>query len=886
VIRRLLWIGLLSQWLVGCLMGQPAEEQAPLMGRTPPEARRWQAEPVLVEISSLPGGMMIGFESKLDMADLVIYRDGLVLRKEFIKVGDDYKEVLWEGKLTTPELCALLVRIESDGFFDFAPSDYVPSESTHQSTARIVVRGWRHQEIEAYGLRLAVESGYKDGMPEGLKETYTWLNNYMPPNATRYVPERLQVYIESRDYLEGSAVPLWNIDGLSLTDILLDHGSIPLDGNVSAFLEVAGDDIEPWWNAFGETRDQNFREGNRIYGVGVRPILPYEQLKLAPSAAWNVADFAKTPTAEMDCTSPDLPPLAGEIMPVATSEPIFSLTPAPLPTPFPQPFQLSFQFGKRNAPGQFDSPSSIAVSAQNEIVVGDIGNHRLQWFTSDGELLRITDLSIDGHKILPGAMLFTEMGTLLIVDNFRNELYEIAQDGTITLIRKGWTGIKRSRTPYEFPSHPVRRNDGTIYVVNQVSEEMEGIVVLHPDGRETLWTELGGIPFNESGSRYNIRGLGIDEFGNFYVALRAQNRVIKMSPTGDVVTFEINEPMSLRVLADGSFYVSEWEMLRYYDTDGNQQDQWRVASLDNTVVSEYAVGTDRTLYFVDTPLTKEGDIVHHYTADGEFLGAFGDDEVRDGQFSTHVAFSVSPLGDIWVMGQSRDDLTGALTLQHLSGSGDFLRRLDEVWNTCTAYSLAAHSDQSVFVANPCEGTITRYDAQNNIMGAWGGMGTDATKFNVIHAITLASDEQSLYVVDGGNQRVTRWSLEGELLETWTGETLGVQVPISVAVDNHGTFYLLDKATNEIVVYRDNRVTERWSLPTSEESVHSIAYDQATGWVYIGGSRLYLFVYQPDGTYMGQIHMNALLGVQVDTGVPGKLYTSSGSNRINVYEPKE
>jgi len=50
-------------------------------------------------------------------------------------------------------------------------------------------------------------------------------------------------------------------------------------------------------------------------------------------------------------------------------------------------------------PGQFDTPHSLAVDAQDNIYVADRGNHRIQVFDGDGKLLRqiIIDVPVDSN---------------------------------------------------------------------------------------------------------------------------------------------------------------------------------------------------------------------------------------------------------------------------------------------------------------------------------------------------------------------------------------------------------------------------------------------------------------------------------------------------------
>jgi hypothetical protein len=103
-------------------------------------------------------------------------------------------------------------------------------------------------------------------------------------------------------------------------------------------------------------------------------------------------------------------------------------------------------------PGQFDTPHSIALDAQNNIYVADRGNHRIQVFDVDGKFLRqITiDVPVDpharpaiGHKIehppgsrIPGspwAICITPPPHQILysADAFPGRIYKLSLDGKV-----------------------------------------------------------------------------------------------------------------------------------------------------------------------------------------------------------------------------------------------------------------------------------------------------------------------------------------------------------------------------------------------------------------------------------------------------------------------
>jgi hypothetical protein len=103
-------------------------------------------------------------------------------------------------------------------------------------------------------------------------------------------------------------------------------------------------------------------------------------------------------------------------------------------------------------PGQFDTPHSIAVDAQNNIYVADRGNHRIQVFDSEGKFLRqiVIDVPVDpnarpaiGNKTdnpagsrLPGspwAICITPAPNQVLYssDAFPGRIYKLSLDGKV-----------------------------------------------------------------------------------------------------------------------------------------------------------------------------------------------------------------------------------------------------------------------------------------------------------------------------------------------------------------------------------------------------------------------------------------------------------------------
>ncbi len=262
--------------------------------------------------------------------DLVIYRDGTVISQSIkaIEPGGDYTFTLSEGHLDTPELCALLVQVESDGFFDFDPAMYQAVDVTDSEFTEVAVRAWRQRAISNYALGFTIaeattpspEYELNPQVPEGLARTYTWLSSYVPPNAQPYTPKRVQlwIWIIPEEDSNGLSTAQWEVDGISLATLLAEHSPTDAWGVPSTLLEAEGEQAGQLWDALGTSRVGYYKEGTLGYIVAIRPLLPLESRGLVASG-WDSAgdpQFPLTPSEPLDCTMEPLPPVRrGDIPP-------------------------------------------------------------------------------------------------------------------------------------------------------------------------------------------------------------------------------------------------------------------------------------------------------------------------------------------------------------------------------------------------------------------------------------------------------------------------------------------------------------------------------------------------------------------------------------------
>lgn len=123
--------------------------------------------------------------------------------------------------------------------------------------------------------------------------------------------------------------------------------------------------------------------------------------------------------------------------------------------------------------------------------------------------------------------------------------------------------------------------------------------------------------------------------------------------------------------------------------------------------------------------------------------------------------------------------------------------------------VAIAPDGGFFVADAYGHRIKRFDTDGRLIDAWGGAfalgfpGPFNGWFSVVSSIDLAADGESILAVDFFNQRIQRFSLDGELLAIYpVAEPEAKRSIMGIASDSPDTVWVTNLSRNRI---------ERWRL---------------------------------------------------------------------------
>jgi DNA-binding beta-propeller fold protein YncE len=269
--------------------------------------------------------------------------------------------------------------------------------------------------------------------------------------------------------------------------------------------------------------------------------------------------------------------------------------PIPEAGPLGEVRYLSVWGGQGTEPGQFQGPRGIAVDQKRgQVYVVDTGNRRVQVFGLDGGFIAVWD---------------------------------------------------RGDEAFEEPFDVVVDSRGEVYVLDTVAQFIQ---------RYGASGELHGAIGRDLGF-YRPRGLAIDDQDNLYVADTGNNRVVKITPSGQQLSQfggqgpgpgQMDQPTDVAVDTSGRMYVADTYNLRVQALDpaGRYLREWPISGA-NTFDSPHVVLGPGGQVFITDP---EAHVVIAYDGAGRALGQWGGFGQAAGQFHKPISLAFDGAGRVYV----------------------------------------------------------------------------------------------------------------------------------------------------------------------------------------------------------------------------------------------
>jgi len=220
-------------------------------------------------------------------------------------------------------------------------------------------------------------------------------------------------------------------------------------------------------------------------------------------------------------------------------------------------------------PGHFSYPQFIAVGDDGSIYVNDLGNKRVQKFSSNGEY--ITEWGKSGKQsgefhYLSGIAVSDD--SVYVADRDLNRIQKFSLDGEFVT---EWGEKGSYDDQLRFPNG-IAVNNGTVYVVDTGNQRIQ---TFSTDGE--FISSFGSSGLGE-GQFLTIIGIDIDVDGNVYVTDKGNSKIEKFDANGEFIqSFQFHyldyifSPEAIAIDPTGKMFIvnSANDRILYLSQDAN-----------------------------------------------------------------------------------------------------------------------------------------------------------------------------------------------------------------------------------------------------------------------------------------------------------------------------
>jgi DNA-binding beta-propeller fold protein YncE/ABC-type spermidine/putrescine transport system permease subunit II len=260
-------------------------------------------------------------------------------------------------------------------------------------------------------------------------------------------------------------------------------------------------------------------------------------------------------------------------------------------------------------------------------------------------------------------------------------------------------------------------------------------------------------------------------------------------------------PRAMAVGPDGCvFVVDKTARIQRFSPSGEFEMSWRMPEWQ--AGKPTGVNTDATgrVLVSDTHYAR----VIMFDRDGNELARFGSDGTGPGQFKLPTAAVVDSDGNIYVSEYGGNDRISVFTpeLEYLYSFGHITGPADA--HLQRPQQLLIDKNDTLLVADAANHRICRFSLDGELVETFGQMGREPGQLSYPYDIVRSPDDMYL-VAEYGNNRIQRFDRQGNSIETWgtpgrqPGELLA---PWGVAMGKNNRLYVLDSGNNRIQMFRN------------------------------------------------------------------------------------
>ena len=305
-------------------------------------------------------------------------------------------------------------------------------------------------------------------------------------------------------------------------------------------------------------------------------------------------------------------------------------------------------------PGQFETPTGIAVDEDGNVYVADSGNNRVQKFSSTGRYIRQWGSMGDGLLRGPTDVAVDPQGTVYVVDSRNRKVQKFSSTGAFLGKWGSPDRSPRGEGSFQHPGQIAVDREGRVYV-GDLGDEIQifardGTFITQWEG-DSRRRPVGDSPWAiTTDSQNHVYVVGSDGLGKFGAdgTLLDSWRHRRHTSVSDVA-----------VDSRGTIYVAEvhedgkWSRVRVLSPAGKELATWPSVGRGNDRVTGFmriAVDSVGRVFLVEMWNCR----VEVFDARGAFLGRWGSCGFGDGQFDGPGGIAVDAAGRVYIADYSNN----------------------------------------------------------------------------------------------------------------------------------------------------------------------------------------------------------------------------------------
>lgn len=298
---------------------------------------------------------------------------------------------------------------------------------------------------------------------------------------------------------------------------------------------------------------------------------------------------------------------------------------------------------------------------------------------------------------------------------------------------------------------------------------------------------------------------------------------------------------------DGSFYVVEAGNRRVQHFSANREflHAWGgFGASDGKFIEPFDIAIDAEGNVLVNDMQR--DDVQKFTPDGTFLLKFGGGGSEPGQLDWQGWMTIAPDGTIWVADPNHD------RIQQWDGDGTFLQAIDTSETIDAPYSIGVDANGRMLVTDIAGARIVVLDTAGNLIGQWGERGDGNGQFLAPVYLRLAGD--AIYIADIDAGTLQKFQLNPPLADesastfaAFLWESNGGDTPFDQpgdpTIDPAGNIWVSNGRHNQFEIFAPGGTwIESWGTPGSGEGEFDFTFPRSRDESY--GA----IAFAPDGSF--------------------------------------